>query len=414
MGKKSESQLKSQKDVFGLPLPKKLEAAYFDAGPPKDRAKGLALRVRANKSRTWAFYYRFAGKLRRLTIGAASDDKSGWTLKRAREKARALRVTLDEGHDPAAERKRLEEETARNDLKLSVVVEDYLAIYQQNMRPSSYSETSRHLRLHWKLLHKLTLDAVSRPVIAARLRTLAKDSGPVSANRARSALSAMFAWAIGEGLCEANPVIGTNKPAKEKPRERVLDDAELAAVWKAAPDNDYGRIVRLLMLTGQRRDEIGNLRWSEIDFDAGTINLDGARTKNGRPHLIALTDDALAILKNVTQVDDREFVFGRWQRGYGGWSRGKETLDQSCGVKDWTLHDLRRTGATRMAENGVLPHVIEAVLNHVSGHKSGVAGIYNRSTYETEKRAALDTLASYIKTAIAKSEGAKVRRLKRA
>jgi integrase len=168
------------------------------------------------------------------------------------------------------------------------------------------------------------------------------------------------------------------------------------------------------MLTGQRRDEIGSLRWSEIDFDAGTINLDGARTKNGRPHLIPLSDDAFAILENITQVDDREFVFGRGEGGYGGWSKGKDTLDQSCGVKDWTLHDLRRTGATRMAESGVLPHVIEAVLNHVSGHKSGVAGIYNRSTYETEKRAALDTLSSYVKTAIAKSEGAKIRRLKRA
>ena len=166
------------------------------------------------------------------------------------------------------------------------------------------------------------------------------------------------------------------------------------------------------MLTGQRRDEIGSLRWSEIDFKAGTISLDGARAENGRAHLIPLSDAALAILKSITQVDDREFVFGRGRGGYSGWSKGKDALDAACGVKDWTLHDLRRTAATRMAESKVLPHVIEAVLNHVSGHKSGVAGIYNRSTYETEKRAALGVLASYIKTAIAKSEGANVRRLK--
>ena len=165
------------------------------------------------------------------------------------------------------------------------------------------------------------------------------------------------------------------------------------------------------MLTGQRRDEIGSLRWSEINFSNRVIKLDGARTKNGRTHLIPLSADSLAMLESITQLDDREFVFGQGQGGFAGWSKGKAALDQACGVKGWTLHDLRRTAATRMAESGVLPHVIEAVLNHVSGHKSGVAGIYNRSTYEPEKRQALDTLASYVKTAVAKSEGANVRRL---
>jgi integrase len=226
----------------------------------------------------------------------------------------------------------------------------------------------------------------------------------------------MFAWAIGEGLCESNPVINTNKAVEEKPRNRVLEDAELAAVWKAAPDNDYGKIIKLLMLTGQRRDEIGGLRWDELkdtdDAGKARIELPDTRTKNGMPHLIPLSDDALAILQGITQVDEREFVFGRGQGGYAGWSKGKTTLDRASGVKDWTVHDLRRTAATRMAENGVLPHVIEAVLNHISGHKAGVAGIYNRSTYETEKRAALDTLASYIRTAVAKSEGTNVSRLK--
>jgi integrase len=410
----AKTGIKTQGDVFKVPLPKagKLEVAYFDAGAPNKRAKGLALRVRADESRTWAFYYRFGGKLRRLTLGTASDDPSGLTLDRARSKALEHRVTLNNGHDPAAEKKRTEAEDARKDLRVSAVVDDWLKVRKEDMKPRSHVEWTRHLKQHWKPLHKLMLGAVTRQDIAAQMRTIAKDSGPVSANRARGALSAMFAWAIGEGLCEANPVIGTNKAAEEKPRERLLDDSELAAVWKGAPDNDYGRIVKLLMLTGQRRDEIGSLRWSEIDLEARTINLDGTRTKNGRAHVIPLSDAALAILKTTTQLDEREFVFGRGRGGYSGWSKTKAALDAACGVKGWTLHDLRRTGATRMAENKVLPHVIESVLNHVSGHKSGVAGIYNRSTYETEKREALDTLASYIKTAIAKSEGANVRRLK--
>jgi integrase len=406
--------LKGKDDVFRLALPKapRLESAYFDAAS-KDRAKGLALRVRADGSRTWAFYYRFGGKQRRLTIGPASDDPKGWTLAKARSRARELRVALDTGIDPAADRKRKEAEAAQKQLLLSAVVDDYLAARQEDMKPRSHVEWTRLLTQHWKPLHKLMIGAVNRQIIAAHLRTIAKDNGPFAANRARGALSAIFAWAIGEGLCDSNPVIGTNKPTEEKPRERVLDDAELAAVWKAAPDNDYGRIVKLLMLTGQRRDEIGSLCWSEIDFDARTIKLDGARTKNSRAHVIPLSDDALAILQGMVQVDDRQIVFGRGRGGFAGWSKGKLALDQACGIKCWVLHDLRRTAATRMAESGVLPHVIEAVLNHISGHKSGVAGVYNRSTYEPEKRAALDTLASYIKTAIAKSEGANVHRLNR-
>ena len=411
-GLEMAAALKTKDDVFKLPLPRapRLKSAYFDAAS-KDRAKGLALRVRSDGSRTWCFYYRFAGKQRRLTIGAASNDPSGWTLAKARSRARELRVALDSGTDPAAEKKRKEAEAAQSDLAVSAIVDDYLEARQKDMKPRSHDELTRHLKQHWKPTHKLMLAAVSRQVIAAQLRTIAKDSGPVAANRARSALSAMFAWAIGEGLCDSNPVIGTNKAAEEKPRERVLDDAEIVHVWKSAPDNDYGKIVKLLMLTGQRRDEIGSLRWSEINFSNRVIKLDGARTKNGRTHLIPLSANSLAMLESITQLDDREFVFGQGQGGFAGWSKGKAALDQACGVKGWTLHDLRRTAATRMAESGVLPHVIEAVLNHVSGHKSGVAGIYNRSTYEPEKRQALDTLASYVKTAVAKSEGANVRRL---
>ena len=119
--------------------------------------------------------------------------------------------------------------------RVSAVVDDWLEVRQKDMKPRSHVEWTRHLRVHWKPLHKLMLGAVTRQDIAAQMRTLARDSGPVAANRARGALSAMFAWAIGEGLCEANPVIGTNKAAEEKSRERVLDDAELAAVGRQRP-----------------------------------------------------------------------------------------------------------------------------------------------------------------------------------
>jgi integrase len=222
-------------------------------------------------------------------------------------------------------------------------------------------------------------------------------------------LSSFFAWAIGEGLCDTNPVIGTNKHFDgARSRDRVLTGRELAAIWKALPDSDYGAIVRLLIFTGQRREEIAGLRWSEVDLEAREITLPPARTKNNRPHDVPLSKPALAILKSLPVRAGREFVFGDGPRarngrppgpggGFQGWSHCKAVLDkQTSSIGAWRLHDVRRTVATRMAELGVQPHVIEAVLNHVSGHKAGVAGVYNRSSYATEKREALDFWGKHI------------------
>jgi integrase len=246
--------------------------------------------------------------------------------------------------------------------------------------------------------------------ICAAATIIAKENGLVTANRARSTLSSLFAWAIGEGLCESNPIIGTNVQ-EETARRRVLTDADLAAIWKAAPDDDYGRIVKLLTLTGQRREEIGALRWSEIDMNKKLITLSASRTKNGVEHQIPLSDAAMMVLKTCCR--DHDLLFGLGPNGFAGWSRSKLALDAACGVKDWTIHDLRRTVATRMADIGIQPHVIEAVLNHVSGHKAGGAGIYNRSTYAAEKRAALDAWANHLAVAIAQANGANVTKLER-
>ncbi|MEI7876008.1 MAG: site-specific integrase, partial [Alphaproteobacteria bacterium] len=177
---------------------------------------------------------------------------------------------------------------------------------------------------------------------------------------------------------------------------------------------DYGRVVRLLVLTGCRRDEIGSLRWSEINRDARLIALPGERTKNSRPHDVPLSDAALGVLDSAPRRVNRDFVFGEGKGGFSGWSKAKAELDARLPMKPWTLHDLRRTAATRMADVGIQPHVIEAVLNHVSGHKAGVAGIYNRSAYEKEKHAALDALSNYIKVIVAKAGDGNVKWLKRA
>jgi integrase len=362
---------------------------------PDHEVTGLGLRVRKGGSRKWVLHYRWDGAQRRHTIGPASV----LSLDEARRKARKMLVAIDEGFDPAAEKM---VRRAAAGLTFAAVMDDYLEARRADIRPRSLVEYTRHLRQHWKALHGLPVGHIDRPIVAAQLRLLQARVGAVGANRARSTLSSMFAWAIGEGLCDANPVIGTNKN-QETQRERVLSDAELVAIWRAAPDNDFGRILRLLMLTGQRRDEIGWLRWSEIEGQGKTasIALPASRTKNHRPHDIPLSAAALAILDACTMTKGRDLVFGQGRGGYSGWSHSKTDFDLVVRINQpWTLHDLRRSAATRMADLGVQPHVIEAVLNHVSGHKAGVAGIYNRSTYAPEKRAALELWASHLITAV--------------
>jgi len=173
-----------------------------------------------------------------------------------------------------------------------------------------------------------------------------------------------------------------------------LTDTELAEIWRACRDDDYGRIVKLLMLTGQRRDEVGGMRWAEINKGEKVWTIPATRTKNHREHIVPLTDAALALV--TSSPPRREYLFGDGPRrigdngsGYSGWSKSKYALDQRLALPAWRLHDLRRTAATVMADKlGVLPHIIEAVLNHVSGHRAGVAGVYNRAKYEGEMRSA--------------------------
>jgi integrase len=183
-------------------------------------------------------------------------------------------------------------------------------------------------------------------------------------------------------------VVNTNR-REEKTRDRVLSDAELRTVWRALEDDDYGMVVKLLMLTGQRAGEIAGLEWAEVNFKQVLISLPGERTKNGRPHNIPMSATVNSLLQSRDEAD-RHLIFGQGEGPFSGWSKAKTALDRRTGpLKHWTVHDLRRTVATGMADIGIQPHIIEAVLNHVSGHKGGVAGIYNRSSYAAKKAAAL-------------------------
>jgi integrase len=260
-------------------------------------------------------------------------------------------------------------------------------------------EIQRHLLKYSAPLHGLQLVKISRREIAAVITAVSEVSGAVTANRVRTSISALYSWSIQNGLAETNPVIGTARN-RERSRERVLAPHELALIWRHLGNGHYADVMKLLMLTGQRAAEIADLRWSEIHDD--TIVLPPERTKNGRTHIVPISAPVRAILDAQPHRADRDLIFGIGQGGFNGWHIRKQKLDSHVAatigktLEPWTVHDIRRSVVTNMAEIGVPPHIIEAIVNHVSGHKNGVAGIYNRARYQDEMRSALQRWADYL------------------
>ena len=388
-------------DRFKMPAGKS-EHIVFD-----EMMHGFGLRIRANGNsvhRTFIAQYKIGAKHRRVTIGNVDKVK----LEDARAQAKKIFGDIAHGKDPAAEKKDFRKSASHT---FGTTIAKYLEAKATGLRPRSYEAARYALQVQWAPLHGLGSGSITRAHVAVEINAVAKRSGPSAANRGRAVLSAFYKWAIGEGLCESNPVVGTNKQAENGPRERSLSDAEVAAAWLAAPENDFGRILKLLLLTGCRRVEIGDLRWSEINPDARTITLPRERTKNGQEHVVPLCDAAMAIIESIPRRD-RELVFGIGRGGFGGWNKSKKALDTTLQFKTpWALHDLRRTVRTGLGMLGVLPHVAEAALNHLPPK---LIRTYDRNTYAAEKRAALEAWANHLAVAVAKANGANVTVLRKA
>jgi integrase len=360
----------------------KLEGWLWD-----DKVIGLG----ARKQTRGVFYYlryRHNGAQIMKSIGRHG---SPWTPDTARNRARELLGTLASGTDPFAQ--------SLNSESFGAEIERYLLRKHASLKPRSFEEVERYMRKHCAPLHRLKLDEIDRRTIAVLLGQIEQVSGPIARNRARSALSDLFSWCITEGLLETNPVQGTAKVDEGGSRERVLSHEELRKLWRNLGEDKFSDIVRLLLLTGQRRGEISALAWSEVDLAKGMIILPPTRTKNKRQHELPLSRQALTIIERQPRRNSSEFLFSD-VKGYKDWDTAKTKLDKRIRIAPWRLHDLRRTCATGMAELGVQPHIIEAVLNHMSGHKAGVAGIYNRARYEGEMRNALQQWADHVEALI--------------
>jgi integrase len=211
---------------------------------------GYRLRKSGDKvNRSWIVQYRHAGQTRKMTLNAILS------VEQARDEAKKILAKVTLGEDPATEKKR---RASADRFTLAHLAEQYLAAKQSDVRRRTFTEAQRYLRsCYFKPLHNIPVDAITRRDVAARVLIIGRENGQVAAARARTALSAMFTWAMGNGLAETNPTVGTAKPKAPPSRARVLSDQELLAVWRAAGDDDFGRIVRLLITTGQRRSEVG-------------------------------------------------------------------------------------------------------------------------------------------------------------
>jgi integrase len=372
-----------------------------------DDLPGFGLRIRGSGVR-WIVQYRVGAQQRRESLG----DVRKITLDAARKIARQRFAQAELGRDPAAERAKARVLAVAAKLTLEKVAESYLAAKAGVVRPATYNQTRLHLTNHWSALAGRPLDSIKRSDVATTLHQITQQHGRTAAGRARSNLSALFSWAMREGLCEANPVLATNDPAEGiQPRERVLSDRELTVVWRACQEDDFGRIVQLLILTGCRREEIGGLKWSEVDFDAGVMTIPGERTKNRKNHSLRLPSAAVDILRATPVRLGRDFVFGARGHSYSAWSysmlalNSRITAIERKQLPHWSLHDLRRTMRTGLGRLGVQPHIAERAVNHIKG---GVEAIYDRYRYEREITAALALWADHVLALI--TNGAELRR----
>jgi integrase len=384
--------------VAGLTLPAgKTDFVYWDTDLP-----GFGVRIRGT-TRRWVIQHRVKGISRREVLG----DPRRITLDDARKIARARFAKGELGIDPAADRAKARAEADAAKLILGTVADRYVESRRPVVRASTSGKLTRSFKVYWKPLRHRPIADIKRAEVAARLGEIVKDHGRASAAAARSTLSAFYVWCMREGLCDANPVAATNNPSEgTKPRSRVLTDAELEVVWRHCGDDHFGRIVRLLMLTGCRREEIGGLRWDEINLDTGVITIPGERTKNHAELRLTLPAPVLALLP--PRQDGGDFVFGAG-RGFTGWSFCRLSLDNRIAsegrLPHWTLHDLRRTLRTGLSRLGVPPHISEAVLGHT---QPLIIRTYDRYSYEAEVANALARWTAHVESVVTGRSGMNV------
>ena len=370
---------------------------YFDSLTP-----GFALRVSPKGAKSWIKFYRIGGKLRRLTIGRYP----ALSLADARKEAGKTVDQVDQGIDPAQEKKIRKRELLENPRTFEEVADLFIERYAKKEKRSWKNDELHLKKIICPLWGHRPIETIKKSDVVAMLDHVEDERGVYAANRTLASVRKMMNWAMVErALLEANP-IGPGMARKgEKARDRVLTDDELKNLWEAATEIGwpFGNYFKVLILTGQRRNEVSELLWQELDLNAREWTLPVERAKNRLETIIPLSDMALDVFKNTQRLN--EFVFSTGQvarrkdvdktkaRPISGFSKFKIKLEKKSGVTGWVFQDLRRTVRTNLSKIGIPPHVAERVLAH---KQQGIGPVYDKFEYLDEKREALSAWARHI------------------
>ena len=347
--------------------------------------RGFGLRVSTSGAKTWFVMRRVNGRMVRYSLGRYPE----YSLTEARAAAAAALKQMTEGDHPRADKAALFE----------AVFEEWLTRDQGKNR--SVKDVSNAMTRHaLPAFGGRPIDAVRKQHVLRLIDRIVDSGSPVQANRVLAYLRRLFNWCVERDLIVDNPAAGIKAPAKEVSRERVLSIDELKDLLAAAERIGYpwGPMVEMLVYTGQRLDEVAQSTWDEVDLNSRVWALSGSRTKNGRPHVVHLSDLAISTILALPQVDGQTWLFSTSGSGpVKGFSKAKARLDKESGVTGWTFHDLRRTFATFTTDKlDINPVVIDKVLNHASGAVKGIAAVYQRGEYLDQRKTAVDAWSDFL------------------
>jgi integrase len=366
---------------------------YWDRTLP-----GFGRRVTANGAKSWIAKYRVVGKAVMETIGTVARFPK---VEDARKLARESMAKAATGENPVTERKARQRRASVSTFQ--AVAERYVERYaKRHTKAVTWKELERKLvRDVLPRWGERPIASLTRQDVADLLDAIERRGAPIQANRTLTQLKTLFAWAVKEEIIEHNPTVRVDKPVRERPRDRVLSDIEIARFWTACDPlgGRFGPMGKLLLLTAQRRTEVAGMQWSELDLPNRLWIIPKERAKNDRAHEVHLNDLAVEVIEAMPRLADTRFVFTATGRAHiSGFGAAKAAIDRCIGdgIVLWTFHDLRRTAATGMARLNIPPHVVDKILNHTSGTIRGVAAVYNRHAYLDERKSALDAWGRYI------------------
>jgi integrase len=384
---------------------------------PDGGCPGLYLVVEPTGTRSWAHRYRHRGVSKKRTLGSAGEG--GLSLAAARHAVAAARHRLGRGGDPAVELANpiAPASPAAND-SVEAAVASFLELhaYRKTRKNSAQATEYSFNRFVLPAWRGRPVASIARRDVIDLIESVAVDA-PYSANRLLAALSKFFNWLCGRDVLSVSPAAGVERPHKEIARQRTLDDGELRALWRACEgEGPFGAALRLMILTGCRRNEASKMPWAELDRKRRLWLLPSTRTKNERPHEVPLSSQAWAILDALPQINGSDFVFTTDGRTpIVGWAKVKARISIKAGLDPttWRLHDLRRTTASGMQRLGVSVPVVEKALNHQGGVFRGIVSTYQTHDYADEIRVALQRWGDHVADLVSERKPSTVVKLRK-